>query len=287
MGSQDIWAGCNSLKDASFLKLFSNTALDNQKSRDWASLSPEPCVCLPAVDADNSVLISLEESFAAFQPLTQAPEMYHVAPAASIEPKEEVRHTKLETEVQPSFVEVLEPTSARKPAEVTRITPLSPHTPLNVRREDIELDFSGGSPPRAVYYNHGFKDWVLAEKNRTLVWIIGIFLFSAFVLIIILPSYFVHTHPRKREYFIAIEELEWDYAPHKADLCRAPPYRLDVTPWTTTSITNIGSIYRKARFVGYTDATYRYKTPAQVGCSIFNCINLFLFFSHTWGSSVR
>lgn len=67
---------------------------------------------------------------------------------------------------------------------------------------------------------------------------------------------------RVRHYFVAAVEAEWDYAPAGANTCStdAVPFTPDEAIFTAVSTVpaspRVGSTYKKARYVEYTDATF-------------------------------
>jgi len=63
-----------------------------------------------------------------------------------------------------------------------------------------------------------------------------------------------------REYFIAAETVEWDYAPGTVNQCYQRPYTVAEQPWTTGGM---GTKYLKALYVGYTDITFTNKTVSK------------------------
>ncbi|KAI8063630.1 Cupredoxin [Gongronella butleri] len=67
---------------------------------------------------------------------------------------------------------------------------------------------------------------------------------------------------KERTYYVAIDEVLWDYAPDAWDQVHDTP--LDVSPskeWTTSSSTSIGRKYYKAQYRQYLDASYTQLTP--------------------------
>jgi len=68
-----------------------------------------------------------------------------------------------------------------------------------------------------------------------------------------LPLHAAKTHPGKtRHYFIAAEEVTWDFAPTGRDLVHG---RNIPAPW------NAQRIYKKTRYIEYTDATFTVRKP--------------------------
>ena len=64
-----------------------------------------------------------------------------------------------------------------------------------------------------------------------------------------------------RVYYIAAEEIEWDYAPEGKDLMMAMDmdFTDDQKVFVEPGPSRIGSIYRKAMYIGYLDADYKVK----------------------------
>lgn len=70
--------------------------------------------------------------------------------------------------------------------------------------------------------------------------------------------------PRTRRYFIAADEVTWDYAPQGGNVNYNRPFNEDEEVFTLADPANgfIGTQYEKARYVAYTDDTF--STPAPV-----------------------
>ena len=66
-----------------------------------------------------------------------------------------------------------------------------------------------------------------------------------------------------RRYFLAAEEIDWDYAPDREDRIAGEPFGEDAKVFVEKSDDRIGSTYRKALFRGYTDASF--ETPLDQG----------------------
>ena len=64
--------------------------------------------------------------------------------------------------------------------------------------------------------------------------------------------------PTVRKYYLAAEPYTWDYAPLAYDGCTGAPFT-DALIFTETTNETMGSVYKKARFVEYTNASF--KTP--------------------------
>jgi FtsP/CotA-like multicopper oxidase with cupredoxin domain len=63
-----------------------------------------------------------------------------------------------------------------------------------------------------------------------------------------------------REYFIAAEEVEWDYAPQNINLITNAPFSSDELVFMKNDTNRIGRVYLKARYKLYTDNTYSIPT---------------------------
>lgn len=64
-----------------------------------------------------------------------------------------------------------------------------------------------------------------------------------------------------RTYYIAAEEVEWDYAPQGSDLMMGSAYTDDQKVFVEPGSDRIGHVYHKVRYVGYTDAGFTQKLP--------------------------
>lgn len=60
-----------------------------------------------------------------------------------------------------------------------------------------------------------------------------------------------------REYFIAAESVQWDYAPGSVNQCYNRSYSEEEAAFTTGGL---GTKYLKALYVGYTDGTFTTKS---------------------------
>ena len=68
---------------------------------------------------------------------------------------------------------------------------------------------------------------------------------------------------QKRTYYIAAEEVDWDYAPEGSDLMMGEPFSDDDLVFVGEGPGRIGHIYHKARFIGYTDASFTTPLPVE------------------------
>lgn len=62
-----------------------------------------------------------------------------------------------------------------------------------------------------------------------------------------------------RDYYIAAEDVQWDYAPEGRDLMMGTDYTDDQKVFVEAGPGRIGSIYTKIRYIGYTDETFSTK----------------------------
>jgi manganese oxidase len=66
-----------------------------------------------------------------------------------------------------------------------------------------------------------------------------------------------------RRYFLAAEEVDWDYAPDGEDRVAGGPFGEEANVFVEKADDRIGSTYRKALFRGYTDESF--ETPLDQG----------------------
>lgn len=66
-----------------------------------------------------------------------------------------------------------------------------------------------------------------------------------------------------RNYFIAADEVLWDYAPSDSNQVSGQPFTDDENVFVQNGPTRIGDTYRKALYRGYTDATFRTRLPSD------------------------
>ena len=69
------------------------------------------------------------------------------------------------------------------------------------------------------------------------------------------------TGGRVRTYYVAAEEVEWDYAPLGIDMMTGKPFEGTSAAYTQPGPTHIGHVYRKAIYREYTDATFATRKP--------------------------
>ncbi len=66
---------------------------------------------------------------------------------------------------------------------------------------------------------------------------------------------------RTRTYYIAAEETTWDYAPAGRDLTMGMPFDDEAKVFVARTADRIGSKYKKAIYVEYTDGTFNEPKP--------------------------
>src|SRR4051812_36647763 len=66
---------------------------------------------------------------------------------------------------------------------------------------------------------------------------------------------------RVRTYYVAAEEVEWDYAPLGKDMITGKPFEGAAVAYTQPGPNHIGRIYLKAIYREYTDATFSTLKP--------------------------
>ena len=66
---------------------------------------------------------------------------------------------------------------------------------------------------------------------------------------------------RVRTYYIAADEVVWNYAPQGTNVIAGRPFAGIENLWTQRGPTQIGSSYKKALYREYTDSTFRTLTP--------------------------
>jgi manganese oxidase len=69
------------------------------------------------------------------------------------------------------------------------------------------------------------------------------------------------TGGRVRTYYVAAEEVEWDYAPLGIDMMTGKPFEGTAAAYTQPGPNHIGHIYRKAVYREYTDGTFATRKP--------------------------
>ena len=81
----------------------------------------------------------------------------------------------------------------------------------------------------------------------------------------VLTAVFLGSAPRaaERVYYVAAEELEWDYAPTGRDRMMGRPFDEDQEVFVVPGPGLIGRVYFKARYVSYTDSTFSAPQPVS------------------------
>ena len=69
------------------------------------------------------------------------------------------------------------------------------------------------------------------------------------------------TGGRVRTYYVAAEEVEWDYAPLGVDMETGKPFEGAAAAYTQPAPNRIGHVYRKALYREYTDGTFTTRKP--------------------------
>ncbi|MGE3840217.1 MAG: copper oxidase, partial [Vicinamibacterales bacterium] len=69
------------------------------------------------------------------------------------------------------------------------------------------------------------------------------------------------TAGRVRTYYVAAEEVDWDYAPLGLNMETGKPFEGTAAAYTQTGPNRIGRVYRKALYREYTDGTYTTRKP--------------------------
>ncbi len=83
-----------------------------------------------------------------------------------------------------------------------------------------------------------------------------------FIYFTLMLSFFVlPAHARERHYYIAAEEVDWDYAPEEQDLMMGHPLKDDQKIFVETGPDRLGKVYKKARFFSYEDESFTKKIP--------------------------
>lgn len=99
----------------------------------------------------------------------------------------------------------------------------------------------------------------LSAQRRTLA--IG-YLVVAIACALFLCSAAPATHQgQTRTYYIAADEVQWNYAPSGRDQAMGMPFDAIARGFTETSANHIGRIYKKAIYREYTDATFTKLKP--------------------------
>src|SRR4051794_29864322 len=74
--------------------------------------------------------------------------------------------------------------------------------------------------------------------------------------------------PRTRTYYIAADEVLWDYAPDGRNDITGQPFGDEENVFVQRGPTRIGHIYRKSLYRAYTDATFTTPVPRPTSCPV-------------------
>ncbi|MBV8594773.1 MAG: multicopper oxidase domain-containing protein [Candidatus Eremiobacteraeota bacterium] len=75
------------------------------------------------------------------------------------------------------------------------------------------------------------------------------------------PSDQASSQPTVRTYYVAADEVTWDYAPSGIDQITGLPFGMMETPYVVRAPHRIGRLYRKAIYREYTDSSFRTIKP--------------------------
>ena len=67
--------------------------------------------------------------------------------------------------------------------------------------------------------------------------------------------------PATRTYYVAADELAWDYAPSGSDMIMGEPFNEHANLYVASGPDRIGKVYKKALYREYTDATFTTLSP--------------------------
>src|SRR3954447_6443706 len=70
-----------------------------------------------------------------------------------------------------------------------------------------------------------------------------------------------------RKYYIAADQVLWDYAPDGQNDIAGAPFTADEQVFTKQGPNRVGHIYWKALYRGYTDATFTHRIPRPTSCA--------------------
>ncbi len=68
---------------------------------------------------------------------------------------------------------------------------------------------------------------------------------------------------KTRTYYVAADEVQWDYAPSGRDEAMGMPFDANAKGFVETSANHIGRVYKKAVYHEYTDATFTTIKPRE------------------------
>src|SRR4051812_46499723 len=75
------------------------------------------------------------------------------------------------------------------------------------------------------------------------------------------------TSGQLRTYYIAADEVQWDYAPDGQHDITGAPFTADEDVFTKQGPNRVGHVYWKALYRGYTDATFAHRIPRRTSCA--------------------
>jgi len=137
---------------------------------------------------------------------------------------------------------------------------------------ELDFDFTTVAPLEEQSQEDDFYRTTISEQEYTVRKVyVNILLSLALAAAIFIPLGFliatlVGPELTVREYFIAIDEVEWDYAPMGVDACQGQDFGYTAQLWTspdsrsTGNLTRIGSKYTKSVYQQYTDSSFTVKT---------------------------
>jgi len=134
---------------------------------------------------------------------------------------------------------------------------------------EIELEFQTNTksqPESSEVEYYEFGDFKIDTR-----WVtygsLGAVLIVCLVFLGLLFAALAGSEMTTREYFVGIDEIEWDYAPDGVDACHGRPFAYPQTKWTsedniiTGDHTRIGTKYTKAVYREYTDSSFSTLVP--------------------------
>src|SRR3954467_5800961 len=75
-----------------------------------------------------------------------------------------------------------------------------------------------------------------------------------------------------RTYYIAADQVLWDYAPDGTNDITGNPFTPDEQVFTQNGPNRIGHRYWKSLYRGYTDATFSHRIPTPTSCSVTTAV---------------
>ncbi|MDX1385346.1 MAG: multicopper oxidase domain-containing protein, partial [Thermoanaerobaculia bacterium] len=80
-------------------------------------------------------------------------------------------------------------------------------------------------------------------------------------IMILLAAAALAREPQTHRYFIAADEVEWDFAPGGVNQITGEPFGDHESFWVASGPTRIGKVYKKAIYLEYTDASFTSLKP--------------------------